>query len=211
MKRQIIILLMLFSLIKLSFGQTIEELFKVLPSEYTPQLSATGKDSLLKFTTYTIPGGDSLDNEEIHLTKNRDDFIQLNYEYTTGQNGFIQIELRKFKKKSGGAVLVYAKFGGMKMAFDQHSLLTFGYSKGRLYINNNLGLPETIPQSAFLNTNLPDNAKSQTLSTGYDLNSDKPNSIDYFIHPETDEEVEWIKRERIIYTWDGNRFEKMTE
>jgi hypothetical protein len=145
---------------------------------------------------------------EVHLSEENNDDIQLDYFFTTGQNGFISIEVRKFEKKNGAVVLVYAKYSGMKKAFDQYSLLTFDYSQGQLFINRNLGLPETLPQSEFLNVNIPD---SERLSTGYNLNSDQPNSIDYFINPHTDEEEKWIKMERIIYTWDGNKFSRISK
>jgi len=197
--------------INLSFGQTIEELFSVLPSEYTPYLSITGKDSLLKFKTYTIPGGDSVETLEVTFSEEVDvDFIRLDYLFTTGQNGFISIQLRKFVKNNGDVVLVYSRHSGMKRAFDQYELLTFDNLKGQLFLIKNLGLPETTPIRLFLKSNSPESLNSMTLSTGYDLNPDLPNSVEYYLYPETDFD-NWIEKDKIIYTWDGNKFTPTSE
>jgi hypothetical protein len=210
MKLRILILFVGLSLVSSSFGQSIQDLFKILPLQYTPDLTISARDSLLQFNSYTIPGGDTLSTEEVSITERQDDFLQLNYGFTTGQKAFIIIELRKFVKRNGDIVVVYAKFGGMQKAFDQHALVTFDYHGKQLVLNKGLGLPETISPTAFLKPNTTDHAKASTitLSTGYRLHSDESNSIEFFVHPETEESASWLDTEAVIYTWDGDRFKK---
>jgi len=203
MKKYCCIISFVLSFVNLSSGQTIAELFNALPNDYTPQLLKSSKDSILQYKTFTIPGGDSDDTEEITLSEENEDFIRLDYLYTTGQNGFMTIELRRFINKNVDIVLVYSRHSGMKKAFDQYELLTFDYYNGQLSLNNNLGLPKTIPQSFFVNT-------SQTLSTGYNLNSNELNSIEYYIVPDPFSD-DTIRTEKIIYRWDGNKFNRLPE
>lgn len=208
MRRLTLVILLILSLKGLSFGQTIYEIFKSLPLEYTPELTTEAKDSLMEIGTYTIPGGDSLETMKAdYSTENG--YIRLEYYFTTGQSGFIVIELRKFQKTDGSAIVVYSKFGGAMRAFDQHSLLTFEYKDETLKQNKNLGLPETIETKEFLKDNLPDilNKEKITLSTSYDLNSEN-NCIEYEINPQTNQFDEWIKTDSYSFIWNGERFEK---
>jgi hypothetical protein len=209
MKKQLLTLLIFFTMTCLSFGQRIEEVFKAFPLDYLPELTVEAKDSLIQNGTYAIPGGDEIESLKCDYTSEKD-FIQLIYSYPTGQSGFFIIELRKFQKIDGSLAVVYAKFGGTRSAYDQHTLLTFDYQNKLLTLNENLGLPETIEPYQFLKDNLPDSVKTESinLNTSYNLVSDEANSIEYLISPETSQSEEWIKTDRFLFTWNGERFEK---
>lgn len=212
MRRVTLILLITFSLTNLSFGQTIQEIFKSLPLNYTSELTTGAKDSLIEQGTYTIPDGDSDETMKVDYSAEKN-YIRLYYYYTTGQRGFIVIELRRFQKTDGSCVVVYSKFGGAERAYDQDSLLTFDYENGTLKQNENLGLPENLETRAFLKDNLPDSLKGEkiTLSTSYNLKPKETNCIEYEVDPQSDRFNEWIKTERILFTWNGKRFEKREE
>ena len=207
MRRITLVILLTFSLIELSWGQTIQEIFKSLPLEYTVDLTNEAKDSLIKNGTYTIPGGDSIETMKVDLSAQKD-YIRLEYYFTSGQDGFIVIELRKFQKSDGSIIVVYSKFGGARNAFDQHSLLTFDYNNGTFKLDEHLGLPETIETKAFLKDNLPDSLKMITLSTSYNLYPDEANCVEYELNPQTDQFDEWIKTNKIAFMWNGERFKK---
>jgi len=154
-----------------ALGQTIQEIFKALPLSYTLELSNETKNLLMEEGNCTMPNGDSLETMSVdYLTEK--DYIKLQYYFTTGQSGFIVIELKKFQKIDGAPIVVYSKFGGTPSAYEQHSLVTFDYKNGTLLANKNLGLPETLETAAFLKDNLPDSLKEEkiSISTNYNLN-----------------------------------------
>ncbi len=209
MAKQFLKILFLFLSASLSYGQSMEEIFRILPSEYTPKLTASSKDSLLQFGLYTIPGGDSIETMKCLYTSDTNQ-IQLEYNFSTGQSGFIRIELGKFKNIEGETVIVFSKYGGLSRSFNQHKLLTFDYFKGRLILNKKLGLPETIPTKEFLKDDFPDSLKSHkiVLSSSYDLNPEEFNSIAYEIYPQTQKLANWVKTYTFLFIWSGEEFIK---
>ncbi|WP_288369384.1 hypothetical protein [uncultured Algoriphagus sp.] len=159
---------------------------------------------------YTMPNGDSLETMSVdYLTEK--DYIKLQYYFTTGQSGFIVIELKKFQKIDGTPIVVYSKFGGTPSAFEQHSLVTFDYKNGTLLANKNLGLPETLETAAFLKDNLPDglNEEKISVSTSYNLNPGKSNQVEYEISPQSDQFDPCIETKILTFEWNGQRFQKM--
>lgn len=209
MKKQFLTLLFFFTLESIAFGQTIEEIFRAFPLEYTIELTLEAKDSLIQNGTYAIPGGDERESLKCDYTSAKD-FIQLIYSYPSGQSGIVIIEIRKFQKIDGSLAVVYAKFGGTRSTYDQHTLLTFDYQDSSLTLNENLGLPKTIEAFQFLKDNLPDSVKtpSRNLNSSYNLVPAEANSIEYLVNPSTDQAEGWIKTDRFPFTWNGERFEK---
>jgi hypothetical protein len=209
MKKQLLTLLFFFTMTCLSLGQSIEEIFRAFPLAYATELTLESKDSLIQNGTYTYPGGDEVESWKCDYASEKD-FIRLIYSFPSGQSGVIIIELRKFQKIDGSLAVVYAKFGGTRSAYYQHTLLTFDYQDRSLTLNENLGLPKTIEAFQFLKDNLPDSVKteSRNLNTSYNLVSAEANSVEYLVNPETDKSEEWIKTNRFLFTWNGVRFEK---
>jgi hypothetical protein len=210
MKKSTFILLLTICLSHGALGQTIQEIFKVLPLSYTLELSSETKNLLMEEGNYTMPNGDSLETMSVDYLAAKD-YIKLQYYFTTGQSGFIVIELRKFQKIDGSPIVVYSKFGGTPSAFEQHSLVTFDFKNGTLLANKNLGLPETFETGVFLKDNLPDGLKEEkiSISTFYNLNPGKSNQIDYEISPQNDQFDPWIETKKLTFEWNGRRFQKM--
>lgn len=211
MKKQILfILLLLFSAIPLE-AQTIEEIFHSLPAAYTPELTETAKDSLVQFNSYSIPGDDPREIMKVSIIEKDEDFMRLQYYFTTGQRAFINIEIRVFTNRDGEPLIVYARYGGLPKAFDQHMLTTFNYSNGSLTRTIEKLLPETIAAREFLKPEFVENFDSelQEISTGYDLDPEEKNSIEYKLEPQfIFGKDHWIHTYSIFFRWNGEIFEK---
>ncbi len=172
MKKWTIIITFIY-FINLSYAQDIKEIFKAFPLEYTPELSQSGKDSILQYGEYIIPGGDSVNTSKYDYYNENENYIRLEYSFTTGQNGFFMIQLKKFKKENGDIIVVYTKHGGMLRAYDQHELIVFNYLNKHFTINKIIKLPSTIEPKVFLSRKLQKDTQmeySKSISTGYDLN-----------------------------------------
>lgn len=209
MKVQTLVILFSLSLASSALGQTIQEIFKTLPLEYAPSLTIEAKDSLIEKGTYTFPDGDSIETMKASYLA-QEDYLRLTFYFTTGQNGFSVIELRKFQRLNDSLVVVYSKYGGGRWAYDQHSLFTFDYHNGTLLKNTTLGLPETIETKGFLKENIPDSLKADelTLNTSYDLNPEDCKCVRYQVNPTLERYDPWIETKTISFIWNGERFIK---
>lgn len=189
-----------------SFGQTAKELFKLLPEEYKIDLTDTSIDSIFNQGKYILPDGDSIETVQCNYSSEGKDHLNLYFSFPTGQSGFYNVELRTFKRKNGGLLVLYAKYGGSRAIFDQHTLKAFDISNGILVKNNDVDLPEFIATKEFLKPDAPDKVKRTRMSTGYNLYSDTPKSIEYFVFSQAISWDKWLAVEDIVFTWDGNRF-----
>src|SRR5687767_8380991 len=89
------------------FGQSMAEIFRLLPEDCTPELDSKQREILLQAGTYILPGGDSLETIEYELDSSGfSDYLRYGFHYTTGQNAFLSIELRKFRRNDGGILIV---------------------------------------------------------------------------------------------------------
>ncbi|MFO8147167.1 MAG: hypothetical protein ACQEWG_12725 [Bacteroidota bacterium] len=176
-------------------------------------MTETAKDSLLQFNSYTIPGDDTLEIMEVAITEKSEEFMQLTYSFTTGQRAFVIIQIRVFQKRDGKPLIVYAKFGGLPRAFDQHILKIFDFSAGSLIETQKKLLPETIGVKEFLEPKDVDNFASdlEVMSTSYELNPEEKNSLIYKLEPQIygKGEIEnLIKTYDFVYKWNGEVFIK---
>lgn len=203
----IIIFLISFQITKADSNE-MAEVFRKIPNDLILDLNDNAIDSLLEFGRYTFPGGDSIITEEIAVTESTEEFLQVHYGFTTGQRAFLIIEIRKFKISNDKSLIVFAKFGGLYAAFDQHILKTFILENDKLILVDNLRLPESISVFEFLKEDIPDSIRNEYLdiSSGYNLNPDMVNSIEYFIYPQTERFDVWIKTENVNYLWNGEKF-----
>ena len=86
----------------MSYEQSMESIFNLLPPESTPELNSEQKKILLKNKEYIIPNGDSLETVKYSLEIDEtNQYLRYEYYFTTGQKGFNSYEIRKFKKKDG--------------------------------------------------------------------------------------------------------------
>jgi hypothetical protein len=198
-------------LIANSFGQSITEIFKVLPLEYTPELTLTGKDSLIIFGEYFFPDADSIETMKCDLVIDAKEDIQINYSFTTGQSGFIVVELKKFVKQNGEVIVVVSRYSGTRRVYEQDFLKAFNLINNKLYESKMIQLPSHVELKDFIKPNTPDSLIEKiknNISMGYNLNSENGEGVEYTAYLQDDSFDEWLSTTSIIFTWNGNSFRK---
>jgi hypothetical protein len=191
----------------------MSSIFRQLPEICTPELSHKQRDTLLKEGKYILPGGDSDETVEYTIdTSENNDYLSYEYNFTTGQNGFIVFALRRFQKSDGESIVIFSRYGGMKRAFGQQDLKFFDIKEHSLSeINASQFLPDSISIEQFVKKQTPDSTKARIrngCSSFYNLYTDKLNQIEFDIYPEysLDEFEKWIISYTVTFTWTGNSF-----
>ena len=194
------------------FGQSMTEIFRLLPEDCTPELDLRQRDTLLQTGTYILPGGDSLETIEYELDSSGfSDYLRYGFHFTTGQNAFLSIELRKFKKDDGGILIVYSRVSGMLRAYDQHDILIFDYKDSKLVQGKQRLLPIEIPIKEFLKKGTPDSIakkiKSYVMAT-YSLHPENPRSISFTLYPGAPlgDMEKYLLSDSMSFTWNGRSF-----
>jgi len=193
-------------------SQSMADIFRLLPEDCTPDLDSKQRDTLLQIGKYVLPGGDSSETIEYELDSSGfSDYIYFVWSFTTGQRGFIQHELRKFKKNDGGTLIIYSKYGGTPVGYDQRELIIFDYKNNKLTINKKNLLPKEIPITSFLKPNTPSLVVKKIqneFSSCYHLNPENPKTITFEISPyiTNDDEEKYIIGYTIPFVWNGRSF-----
>lgn len=196
-----------------SLAQSMAEILRLLPAEHALDLDLKQRDTLLQNGEYILPGGDSLETIKFELSLDDESgYIRFSLGFTTGQNGFVLIELRRFKRNDGSILIVYSRVGGALRAYDQHDILFFDYKNSKLVLSKKKLLPVNIPIKDFLNKGTPDSIvkKIQSRVTGtYSLDPADLKSFSYNLIPSVSEDLEkYILRYSMIFTWNGKSFTK---
>ena len=210
-----LIVLLSISLTSLSSHcQSMAEIFKLLPSDCTPELNLKQRDTLLKNSEYILPGGDSLETVKYTIDAAPSPFyLRYVYSFTTGQRVFLAFELKKFTRKDGSILIVFSRYGGVPVNAHQQELIVFNYKNRKLVLNKENLLLEEVPIKYYLKNDTPDSIASKIkniMNASYSLNSENPNSISFDLFPVVPlEELEkYILGDSISFTWDGKEFVK---
>lgn len=196
-----------------SFSQSMAEIFKLLPADCTPELDSKQRDTLLENAEYTLPGGDSLETIEYTIESDLPNYLLYNYGFSTGQNGFIAFELKKFTRTDGSILIVYSRYGGTLRAYHQHDLKIFDYKNNKLILNKEKLLAQTISIKRFLRKGTPDSIakkiESYVMAT-YDLDPENQKSVSYNLFPAVllDDLEKYLLSDSMILTWNGKSFTK---
>ena len=210
--KRLIIFSFLFLSSCLSYEQSMESIFNLLPRESTPELNSEQKKILLKNKEYIIPNGDSLETVKYSLEIDEtNQYLRYEYYFTTGQKGFNTYEIRKFKKKDGSSLIVFSSYGGAIKAFDQTELVTFEYKNKRLSKTKNNPLPGKINIDRFLKANTPDSIRKEVeiySNRSFDLSPELKNEIGYRVSFEiiNDEIEKYLLGDVILFPWTGKGF-----
>jgi len=213
MKSFLLINLFFFSGLNL-FSQSMAEIFRLLPSDCTPELDSKQRDTLLKNGEYILPGGDSMETVKYTIsTSGSPSYLQYEYSFTTGQRGFLAFELKKFTRKDGSILFVFSRYGGVPVDAHQQELIVFDYKNKRLIPNKENLLLKEVPIKHYLKNNPPDSIVSKiknVMNSSYSLNSENPNSISFNLFPVVpfEELQKYILGHTISFTWDGKKFVK---
>ena len=193
------------------FSQSMTEIFRLLPAEYILDLDLKQRDTLLEKGEYMLPGGDSEITEKCTISFDSPDYVFFNYYFTTGQNGFVTIELRKFLRNDGRILIVYSRVGGMLRAYDQQSIFIFEYKDSKLALNKQKLLPTDVPIKDFLKRGTPDSIarkiKSYVMTT-YSLDPENPNAISYNLFQGTPlgDMEKYLLNDSMSFIWNGRSF-----
>ena len=208
-----LIVLLLMSLANFgSYSQSMAEIFKLLPPECTPELNSKQRDTLLKNGEYILPGGDSLETIEYELDSSGfSDYLRYGFHFTTGQNAFLSIELRKFRRNNGRILIVYSRVGGMLRAYDQHEIFIFDYKDSKLVLNRQKLLPLNIPINDFLKNGTPDSIAKKIenyVMATYSLQPENPISISFDLYPSVplDDLEKYLLTDSMLFIWNGKSF-----
>jgi hypothetical protein len=210
----LITLLPIFLISFNSFSQSMAQIFRLLPDEYSLDLNSKQKDTLLRDEEYILPGGDSIETVQFELSLNEEiGYGRFGFRFTTGQNGFVSVELRKFKENDGSILIVYSRVGGMLGAFDQQDVLFFKYKNSKLILSNEKLLPQSIPVKNFLKKGTPDTIAKKIenyVMATYDLDPENPASVSYNLFPGAplDDLEKYVLGYSMIFTWTGKSFIK---
>ncbi|MCC6371293.1 MAG: hypothetical protein IT236_09840 [Bacteroidia bacterium] len=192
-------------------AQNMAAIFKLLPLDFTPELSQTQKDSLIKYGEFIIPGGDSTNTTKYSIDLSDKDYLFCNYYFTTGQKAFFIIELRRFICADGRQVIVYSKYGGMQKVYSQAELRFFYVQKNVLKEDfNQKILPPEVTVTRFIKKETPDSIKKQiknAVNDFYDLNPTDKNELSFRISlMYTNDFEKYLTGDKLTFVWNGTRF-----
>ena len=203
-----------------AFGQTMTSIFRQLPPECTPELTIMERYILLKNGDYIIPGGDTIETIKYSIdTLEAKDYLRYEFNFSTGQAGFIAFELKSFRTTDGRRFIIFSRCGGMNRAYDQQDIKIYELKNNILIENSKQKLlPLTINITSFLKKETPDTIKTkieQSVSGCYDLKPETTNEIEFGIFPQYPlyNDDQWILGYTIVFTWTGSTFDRkiMTE
>ncbi|MEO7306275.1 MAG: hypothetical protein ABIR78_05150 [Ferruginibacter sp.] len=190
----------------------MNSILRQLPSECIPELDNMGKRLLLQKSTYTIPGGDSIETVKFTLDSLSANYLQCQSNFTTGQSGFNSYELRRFKTSQGSDMIIFSTYGGTRASFFQNDLRIFYLQNKNLIEDKKQNLLQrSVRIDDFLKKQTPDSIKillEQAMSTSYFLTTERKNSIEFTLYPEypVADYEKWIICYSYTYTWTGKKF-----
>lgn len=209
MRYLLLIFNFLFSFVGFSQNEIVVRAFKLLPNSYTPELTTTGKDSLIKLETYLLPGGDSLEQVQYYLTKDTNS-LSIHYEFTTGQRAFRIMQIKMIQSKNNDTTILFSSFFGDHTLFNQGEFALFNLK------NNNLKvLSKTNPAKSFIQNptqffkpNTPDSIKALTneLSIRFDIIEYK-DKISLNFSSYSSYISDWLIKKDIFFYFNGTDFE----
>ena len=212
---KIILIINLFFLSGINlFGQSMTEIFRLLPADCTPELDSNQRDTLLKNGEYILPGGDSMETVKYTIDRTASPFyLHYVYDFTTGQRAFLSFELKKFTRKDGSILFIFSRYGGVPVDAQQQELIVFDYKNKKLIPNKENLLLKEVPIKHYLKNNPPDSIVSKiknVMNSSYSLNSENPNSISFNLFPIVpfEELQKYILGRSISFTWNGKKFVK---
>ncbi len=194
-----------------SFGQTIRDVLQELPLIYTPELTNTAKDSLLKFGSYII----ITDRNDVGTAKYTNEgetekYIRLVWSWTP-QNCFMVIELRMFKKINGDILVVYSRYAGSQALYGQRELRAFDFIDNKLTDNIEVKLPMTLDAKEYFKKDIPDSLLkyfADELNLSCNLDPEGNDGIEYIALTQRTSMMDWMNLNPIIFVWNGESFKK---
>lgn len=216
--KHIFLLFLSVSLISCNFGKekNIKHYFLQLPDSYLDDLSVQERQIILKEGNYYPAGNDEFEAIVYSLERfDRDkDFLRIEMTFETGQAGFIIYELRKFKKRKGGNIIVFSSVSGAHNMFGNNEICVFEDHNDTIKLSNINYFPKNINLNDFLKPGTPElikNKYSEYASNCYELgyfnNNIRHQLYDAQINC-SDIDTSFIKGNVIEFEWTGDIFKR---
>ena len=194
--------------------QSMTDLFRLLPSAYTPELNSKEKEILIERGEYIIPGGDS--NETVRYsmdTTEGKNYLRCEYSFTTGQRAFSIIEIKKLRKTNGEFILVFSQYAGVPVEFDEREFKIYDIKNGKLTESRGNMIPKNIGLKELLKNGISDSllaAIEKSSCPSFDLMSERENEIEFRIYfPDSEDEYKsYMIGNAILLSWNGMSFTK---
>lgn len=209
MRLLFLIFTFLFSFVGFSQNEIAIKAFKLLPLKFTPELTTTGKDSLIKLETYILPGGDSLEQVQYYLRKDTNS-LSIHYEFTTGQRAFRVMQIKMIQSKNNDTIILFSSFFGDHTLFNQEEFALFNFKNNSLSIISNTNPAKSFIQNPtqFFKPSTPDSIKALTdeLSIYFDI-TDYKDKISLNVSSYSSYISDWLIEKDFFFYFNGNDFE----
>lgn len=188
-------------------GQSILDLFKLVPIEFTAEISAVDKDSLIKNGSSGYYVGDtsfgyygSIDTADRALS----------LELSSRGPGILSYSFKAFVSKEDTLLIIGVLEGASRGISDILALQAWQYYNGTLTPLNECGLAQKIPPSEFFTTELPEWLKLEEIEINpeYHFLTKDANTVIYSIDPRDDRLNPYLITKRFSFTWDGSGFQR---
>ena len=194
-------------------SELIKKIFKLLPADKVYDLTGATRDSMLQGKTY-YPGDN--DSNEIAaynygMSTYVKDYLYVSLSFETEQRGTGMIEIRSFKKNNGDNLVLVSQTGGVEnVAYSQHSLSVFVYSKDKKLRPYNKKILPAADETLFMKPEVPDSVKKVIQNNSnmtFDLSNEKITlglNSNYVSGNKI--LVKWLKADVIYFDWIKDHF-----
>jgi len=198
-------------------GQTVSDVFRLIPAEYVHDLSLSNRNKILKNEKFYPADNDkeNIDFYALDTLNTLKNFLRVEMsDEIPGHREFASFEIRSFTKKNGEKLFVFSNVGGLPCVYQQNDLQFFEYKKGKLEISKTKYLPMTIDSNEFLKPNTPDSLKKEyanSFCASYELIDFGDNIIYRICLPcgfMDDFEAKYLLGNAIEFKWNGESFER---
>jgi hypothetical protein len=189
-------------------GGAMKDLFMKLPSSCTPALNAAGKQALIDAGEFTIHDNDR-GTDDYTLDTVEDNYMEYEYSYVSKEGGDVSFELKKLKKADGSSILLFAQSAGVNDKSAKPILKVYNIKDEGVSENKENLLPDNLNKEAFLQSNTPEDVKSNILKTSlcsYDLGSDSGDKITFKLTVALEQDKKWLAGDVMTLSWDGTKF-----
>lgn len=190
-------------------GQSISDIFLMLPDTLVDKLTVKEREKIL--TNKTFYPNDNTEKEKVvytlednNTTKN---FLRVDMTFESEQAGYVILELRSFKMLNGEEVIIYSTISGAHDDFAQNKLIFFECKNGKLHISKTNYLPKEISLRNFIKPTAPNSLKKkyeQNLCSAYQLGYEQEN-ITYDLN-DNGFNSNYIIGNSIEFIWNGSGF-----
>ncbi len=197
------------------FAQTevIKQVFRLLPQEKVFDLSVATRDSMLQGKTY-YPADNTSDEIVAYnygVSTEIESYIYVSLSFETDQRATSMVEIRSFKMLNGDNLILVSKTGGvLGVAYDQHEISAYTYSKSKKLIPYKKTVLPKAQMSLLIKPGAPESVRKTILSHSnitYNLSHQKiqleldSNYIDNDLSLK-----KWLKGNRISFNWKRDKF-----